>query len=67
MALATTSYACGSGYTYITACPACGESLDSGKPHEVAMHLFDEHSPADFGLSPLDEAAAGHSPEAEHV
>jgi len=41
------------GVIRLTRCPACGLNfLDSEQP---ASHFCLEHTPADFGLSPLEE------------
>jgi len=39
----------------ITECPACGEEFSELTGREISNHLLHDHTPADFGLSPLSD------------
>jgi Zn-finger nucleic acid-binding protein len=42
------------GKVHLTECPACGVFLDTGSIN-TAAHFRREHTPEDFGLTPLGE------------
>lgn len=57
MTLEVSHFAKGRRVLSLTVCPACGYEFDED---EDRYHHLGDHSPEDFGLSPLGEIENGH-------